>query len=217
MNAESFASQRKAMVEEQLKGRDITSPRVLDAMESVERHRFVPEEFREMSYADRPLPIGHEQTISQPYIVAAMTQALDPKPTDRVLEVGTGSGYQAAVLSGLVDELYTIEIVCPLADDARGDLEATGHDDNVTVRRGDGYAGWPEKAPFDKIIVTAAPPELPESLVEQLAPGGKMIVPVGGVRQELRQIEKNADGELDSTELLRVRFVPMVSGEEATP
>jgi protein-L-isoaspartate(D-aspartate) O-methyltransferase len=203
---------REAMVREQLVGRDITNPRVIEAMREVPRHRFVPADVRDYAYRDRPLPIGHDQTISQPYIVAKMTQELDPRATDRVLEIGTGSGYQAAVLAKLVDQLYTIEIVCPLADDARSDLQAAGYFDNVEAKCGDGYAGWPEAAPFDKIIVTAAPPTLPEALVEQLAPGGRMIVPVGESYQELKRIEKDAAGNTTQTTLLPVRFVPMVPG-----
>jgi protein-L-isoaspartate(D-aspartate) O-methyltransferase len=208
-----FADRRRQMVEEQLEGRDIDDQRVLDAMQEVPRHEFVLDRFRLHAYGDRPLPIGHEQTISQPYIVAKMTQTLDTQPSDKVLEIGTGSGYQAAVLADLVDHVYTIEIVCPLAEDAKRDLERTGYADNITVRCGDGYKGWPEHAPFDKIIVTAAPPDVPQALVEQLAPGGRMVVPVGERRQQLKVISKGEDGELREENLLPVRFVPMVHGD----
>lgn len=209
-----YAEARREMVATQIEGRDVTDERVLDAMRAVPRHEFVLEKFEEYAYTDRPLPIGHDQTISQPYIVARMTQELQPNATDKVLEIGTGSGYQAAVLSRLVDHLYTIEIVCPLAEDARADLARAGYDDNVTVKCGDGYKGWPEEAPFDKIIVTAAPPEMPQALVDQLAPGGRMVVPVGEMYQELKLVKKSADGEATTETLLPVRFVPMVPGED---
>lgn len=215
--SDPFAERREQMVEEQLRGRDIDSERVLEAMGVVPRHEFVTKEHRLHAYSDNPLPIGHDQTISQPYIVAKMTQTLRPESSDRVLEIGTGSGYQAAVLSRLVEHLYTIEIVCELAEDAREDLERTDYAKNVTVKCGDGYKGWPEHAPFDKIIVTAAPPEVPEALVEQLAAGGRMVLPVGERYQKLKVIEKSEDGELREEDLLPVRFVPMVRGEDDTP
>jgi protein-L-isoaspartate(D-aspartate) O-methyltransferase len=179
-------------------------------MASVPRHEFVPASQRSLAYEDGPLPIGHGQTISQPYIVAFMTEALEPKPTDRVLEIGTGSGYQAAVLAGLVAEVFTIEIVAPLALRAKADLKRLGYP-NVRVRIGDGYLGWPEAAPFDAVIVTCAPDQVPQALVDQLKMGGRMIVPVGptGGVQELYLLRKHAKG-LETQAVLPVRFVPMV-------
>lgn len=210
------APERQRMVERQLAARDIADPRVLDAMRAVPRHLFVPESMRPQAYDDTPLPIGFDQTISQPYIVAFMTQALEVQPTHTVLEVGTGSGYQAAVLSGLVRQVYSIEIVEPLADRARRMLAELGYA-NVEVRTGNGYLGWPEHAPFDRIIVTAAPPEVPPALVEQLAIGGYLVIPVGTDRQELRVLRKTSTG-LETLRTLPVRFVPMtgkpVAGRE---
>jgi len=200
------------MVERQIAGRDLEDPDVLRAMRTVPRHAFVPEPYADRAYADTPLPIGHDQTISQPYIVAKMTEALRIEPEHEVLEIGTGSGYQAAVLAELVDHVYTIEIVCELAEDARQDLTNRGYE-NVTVRCGDGYAGWPEKAPFDRIIVTAAPPEIPDALVDQLANGGRMILPVGDRRQKLKVVQKRSDGSVETSEMMGVRFVPMVHGD----
>ncbi|MCU0772187.1 MAG: protein-L-isoaspartate(D-aspartate) O-methyltransferase [Verrucomicrobia bacterium] len=202
--------ERLRMVQEQLEspGRGITDPRVLEAMRRVPRHEFVPSELRSQAYADHPLPIGFGQTISQPFIVAFMTECLDARPTDRVLEVGTGSGYQAAVLAELVAEVYTIEIVEPLAEQASADLNRLGYT-NVHVRAGDGYQGWPGKAPFDAIIVTCAPEAVPQPLVEQLAEGGRMIIPVGRIwEQQLILLEKE-QGRLEQTSVLPVRFVPM--------
>jgi len=206
---EDFDTMRDEMVEKQLKaaGRDITNERVLKAMREVPRHVFVPQEYQRQAYQDSPLPIGHGQTISQPYIVAFMTQLLDPKPGDRVLEIGTGSGYQAAILSPLVKEVYTIEIIEELAETAKKALET--HDfDNVHVRAGDGYKGWPEKAPFDSIIVTAAPDDIPQPLIDQLKEGGRMIIPVGVGVQELVLLTKE-DGKIEKQAVLPVRFVPM--------
>ena len=205
--APDWDAQRAAMVDHQLHARDIRSARVLEAMRRVPRHVFVPQSQRADAYEDRPLPIGHGQTISQPYIVAFMTQALDVRATDRVLEIGTGSGYQAAVLCELAKEVYTIEIVTPLADRARETLTALGYR-NVQVRAGNGYLGWPEQAPFDRIIVTAAPDEVPPALVDQLNAGGLMAIPVGGIDQELRILRKNTAG-LETLQTLPVRFVPM--------
>ena len=203
-----FAAQRSAMVEQQLRGRDIRSARVLDAMRKVERHLFIPEQQRQDAYGDYPLPIGHGQTISQPYIVAFMTQALDLQPTDRVLEIGTGSGYQAAILGELVKEVYTIEIVEPLAERARATLSSLGYR-NVQVRAGNGYLGWPDQAPFDRVMVTAAPDEVPPALVEQLKIDGLMAIPVGGAAfQELRVLRKTAKG-IETLATLPVSFVPM--------
>ena len=170
--------QRERMVDRQIEHRGIENPRVLQALRDVKRHLFVPPEEITEAYEDHPLPIGHGQTISQPYIVALMTESIDPQKTDRVLEIGTGSGYQAAVLSKLVKEVYSIEIVEALGREAQKRLKDLGYD-NVTVRVGDGYKGWPEKAPFDAIVVTAAPPEIPQALIDQLAEGGRMVVPVG--------------------------------------
>jgi protein-L-isoaspartate(D-aspartate) O-methyltransferase len=180
-------------------------------MRAVPRHLFVPPPYAADAYDDGPLPIGHGQTISQPYIVALMTQLVRPAPRDRALEVGTGSGYQAAVLASLVSHVYTIELVPELAQDAEARLKQLDCD-NVTVRAGDGYGGWPEHAPFDIIVVTAAPERVPEPLVEQLKPGGRLVVPVGsryGV-QELRLLEKESSGELRTTRVAPVRFVPLL-------
>jgi protein-L-isoaspartate(D-aspartate) O-methyltransferase len=191
-------------------GRPKFGDAVMAAMGKVPRHRFVPSMQVLFAYDNRPLPIGEGQTISQPYIVALMTDLLDPKPTDRVLEVGTGSGYQAAVLAELVARVYTIEIVEPLAKRARQTLEQLGYS-NVEARVGDGYNGWPAAAPFDSIIVTAAPPEIPKPLIDQLRPGGRMIIPVGGSRdvQDLLLVEKRSDGTSVTKRTLTVRFVPL--------
>ncbi len=198
---------RVRMVDEQLRGRDIGSARVLDAMRKVPRHLFVPEPERDRAYDDSPLPIGLGQTISQPYIVAFMTQALDVHPGHRVLEIGTGSGYQAAVLAELTTDVYSIEVLPPLADRARATLAALGYG-HVRVRTGNGYLGWPEEAPFDRIIVTAAPPEVPPALVEQLKLGGLMAIPVGTTDQHLLILRRTAGG-LETLATLPVRFVPM--------
>jgi protein-L-isoaspartate(D-aspartate) O-methyltransferase len=200
-------TERRRMVEEQLRARDIRSPRVLDAMRRVPRHAFVPESVRAQAYGDHPLPIGYEQTISQPYIVGFMTEALDVEPTHSVLEIGTGSGYQAAVLGELARMVYTIEIVPPLAERARQTLSSLGYA-NITVRTGNGYLGWPEHAPYDRIMVTAAPVEIPPALIAQLKPGGIMAIPVGTIQQELRILRRTASG-LDLVKTLPVRFVPM--------
>lgn len=206
----SYKQLRHRMVEEQLVPRDITDERVLEAMRTVRRHEFMPEHVRDLAYIDSPVRIGYEQTISQPYIVAFMTQELGLEPHHKLFELGTGSGYQAAVASLLVDEVFTVEIVPELAERASEDLERLGHE-NVHVRQGDGWAGWPDEAPFDRIIVTAAAPELPEPLLEQLADGGRMIIPVGpaGGRQDLYLVWKTRDGELKSRAILPVRFVPV--------
>ena len=198
---------RKQMVDDQLAGRDIRNPRVLDAMRRVPRHEFVPEAMRPGAYADTPLPIGYNQTISQPYIVAYMNEALDLQPTHRVLEIGTGSGYQAAVLGELAQDVYTIEIVEPLATSARDTLKRLGYK-NVHVRTGNGYLGWPEQAPFDRVMVTAAPDTVPPALVEQLKVGGLMAIPVGTGEQELRILRRTEKG-LETLRTLPVRFVPM--------
>ena len=205
--ADQWDAERARMVLEQLRARDINDARVLDAMRSVPRHLFVPEEQRRRAYADHPLPIGYSQTISQPYIVAFMTQALDVAPDHKVLEIGTGSGYQAAILARLVRVVYTIEIVEPLAERSRQTLKDLRFD-NVHVRAGNGYLGWPDEAPFDRIIVTAAPDEVPPALVEQLKPGGRMAIPVGVESQELRILRRTATG-MELLDTLPVRFVPM--------
>jgi len=205
-----FAARRHAMVESQLRARDITDPAVLAAMEKVPRHRFIPDQDREFAYQDAPVPIGFGQTISQPYIVAYMTQALRVSRADKVLEIGTGSGYQAAVLGEVAREVYTIEILPALADRARAALTALGYR-NVHVRTGDGYLGWPEQQPFDCIIVTAAPEEIPAPLVDQLAPNGRLILPVGGQHenQKLVLLTRTASG-IVRRDTLDVRFVPLV-------
>lgn len=202
-----WTAERHRMVAEQLRGRDIRDPRTLSAIERVPRHLFIPEGVRAEAYADHPLPIGHGQTISQPYIVGFMTEALDVRPEHKVLEIGTGSGYQAAVLGELVRAVYTIEIVEPLAERARQTLASLGYS-NVRVRAGNGYAGWPEEAPFDRIIVTAAPDTVPPALIEQLASGGVMAIPVGDDVQELRIMRRTPSG-METLKTLPVRFVPM--------
>jgi protein-L-isoaspartate(D-aspartate) O-methyltransferase len=210
------AAARRRMVEEQLKGfgRDITNARVLHAMANVPRHEFVPEKLRQGAYEDHPLSIGYGQTISQPYIVAFMSEQLDPRPTSRVLEIGTGSGYQAAVLAVLVREVYTIEIVEPLADRAKADLARLGYT-NVFVRAGDGYKGWPEAAPFDAIIVTCAPEHVPQPLVDQLRDGGRMIIPVGPLHDQNLYLLQKVGRKVERRAVLPVRFVPM-TGKETT-
>lgn len=191
-------------------GRPRLDTRVLEAMEAVPRDVFVPEDLVSCAWDNRPLPIGSGQTISQPFIVALMTDLLDPEPGDRVLEVGTGCGYQAAVLSRLVAEVYTVEYLSELARPAEARLASLGCD-NVRIRTGDGCAGWPEAAPFDGVIVTAGATRVPDALVEQLAPGGRLVIPVGEGRfgQDLRVIEKDADGSVDQRNVLPVAFVPL--------
>ena len=199
---------RMTMVDGQLRARGIRDARVLEAMARVPRHLFVPEPQRDEAYGDYPLPIGHGQTISQPYIVAFMSEALQLEPTHRVLEIGTGSGYQAAVLAELAGEVYTIEIIGELATRAEATLRDAGYR-NVTVRTGNGYLGWPEHAPYDRIMVTAAPDQVPPALVEQLKVGGLMAIPVGtGGFQELRVLKRTESG-LETLATLPVRFVPM--------
>jgi protein-L-isoaspartate(D-aspartate) O-methyltransferase len=206
--ASEFTAQRQKMVQEQLAPR-VQDERVLAAMGKVPREEFVPASVRSEAYADRPLLIGYDQTISQPFIVAFMTEQLRPQPTDRVLEIGTGSGYQTAVLAELVKEVYSIEIVEPLAKSASERLAQLGYR-NAHVKIGDGYKGWPEAAPFDAIIVTCAPDKVPEPLTQQLKDGGRMIIPVGGgLAQQLYLLEKK-DGQLAQRAILPVRFVPMV-------
>jgi protein-L-isoaspartate(D-aspartate) O-methyltransferase len=209
-----WAARRERMVERQVAARDVRDSATLAALRSVPRHEFVPDRYQNAAYDDRPLPIGLGQTISQPYIVAYMTERLRPKPSDRVLEVGTGSGYQAAVLAEIVDSVYTIEIFGELARAAEMRLRRLEYD-NVRVRHGDGFYGWPEAAPFDAVIVTAAAGHIPPPLVEQLKPGGRMMIPVGSVHgvQTLILVEKAVDGTVTTESLLPVRFVPLLRGE----
>ncbi|MBC6366716.1 protein-L-isoaspartate(D-aspartate) O-methyltransferase [Algoriphagus sp. AK58] len=208
--ADHYQKLRNEMVKTQLEANGIHHPLVLQAMRKVPRHLLVPGNVRHLAYEDGPLPIGYKQTISQPYIVAYMTEAIDPKPGMKVLEIGTGSGYQAAVLGEIVAEVYTIEIVKPLGEKAQKDLAELGYK-NVYVRVGDGYKGWPEEAPFDAIIVTAAPDKVPQPLIDQLKEEGKIIIPVGpnANTQELRLLEKKK-GKIRTTSLFPVRFVPFV-------
>ena len=204
---DQYGKQRRELVDE-LRAQGISSSRVLDVMLEVPRHEFVPAAYRQGAYANHPLPIGHEQTISQPYIVAYMTEAAEIAPGEKVLEIGTGSGYQAAVLAKMAREVYSIEIIPELAQGARTALSRLGYK-NVEVRTGNGYLGWPEKAPFDAIVVTAAPDEVPQALVEQLAPKGTMVVPVGTGYQQMAIITKTESGVVERR-TIPVRFVPMV-------
>jgi protein-L-isoaspartate(D-aspartate) O-methyltransferase len=208
--ASSGATARKRMVERQLVSRGIKDVRVLAALGAVPRQEFVPPRYRALAYDDHPLPIGQGQTISQPYIVALMTEAIGPRSGQRVLEVGTGSGYQAAVLGELVGEVYTIELLPELAAAAKKRLARLGYR-NVHVKAGDGYQGWPDKGPFDAVVVTCGAKEVPRPLLEQLKPGGKMVIPVGeaGKVQTLRVITKGLDGKREVRDLLPVRFVPL--------
>jgi protein-L-isoaspartate(D-aspartate) O-methyltransferase len=201
------------MVKNQIAARGVQNPEVIAAMRAVPRELFIPQSVRSQAYEDRPLPIGFGQTISQPFMVGLMTELLDPKMNHRVLEIGTGSGYQAAILSRLVGELYSIEIVPELARSATETLRTLGFL-NVTVREGDGYRGWPEKAPFDGIILTAAPPEIPQVLLEELKPGGRLIAPIGKRVQQLVVMQKSGDGKVTTRSVLPVSFVPMVKGIE---
>jgi protein-L-isoaspartate(D-aspartate) O-methyltransferase len=213
-----YALARHRMVAEQLvaPGRDITNIHVLSAMAKVPRHEFVPATLRPDAYKDYPLPIGHGQTISQPYIVAFMTEQLEPKPTDRILEVGTGSGYQAAVLAALVAQVYTIEIIDALAQQAASDLKRLGYT-NVHVRSGDGYQGWADAAPFDAIIVTCAPERVPEPLVNQLREGGRIIIPIGPAYDQDLVLLRKRGGKLEQHAVLPVRFVPMTGEARGDP
>ena len=202
---------RQAMIEDQIIDRGVSDERVIKAMADIPRHLFVKESLRDLAYADGPLPIGYSQTISQPYIVAYMTEILQPDTHHTVLEVGTGSGYQAAILSKLVHHVYSIEIITELGKEATERLERLGYD-NVTVRIGDGYKGWEKHAPFDRIIVTAAPEQIPEKLVEQLKPGGRMVLPVGEtfLGQDMLVVKKDKTGQVTTQETIPVRFVPMI-------
>jgi protein-L-isoaspartate(D-aspartate) O-methyltransferase len=222
-DSQDYAGQRARMVAEvdamyaetrSETGLAAMSPAVREALGTVQRHRLVPPGEASRAYRNHPLPIGNGQTISQPYIVALSADLLNPKPTDVVLEVGTGSGYQAAVLAHIVSRVYSIELIASLGNEARKRLEELGYG-NIEVRIGDGYAGWPEKAPFDGIVVTAAAPSVPQALVEQLKPGGRMVIPVGGEveMQFLKVLTKRADGGVDEKRVLPVRFVPLVPGK----
>ncbi len=223
---QDYASEREALVQELRRDSRIAeeygapplSDTVLASIGAVPRHEFVPERLRREAYQNYPLPIGAGQTISQPYIVALMTDLADVSSDETVLEIGTGSGYQAAVLAGLVEHVYTIEIVEMLGRRAAGDLERLGYD-NVTVRIGDGYAGWPDKAPFDAIVVTAAPDEVPQPLIDQLKVGGRMVIPVGreNTVQTLQLLYKDADGDLEVTDVIPVRFVPLTRDPASRP
>ena len=211
--AADFAAQRQRMVEQQLKPRGIKDERVLAAMAKVPREEFVPQNVRAEAYEDGPLPIGYDQTISQPYIVAFMTGQLRPKPGDRVLEIGSGSGYQAAILAELAADIYTIEIIEPIAKTAEATLQRLGYK-NVHIKIGDGYEGWPKEAPFDSVIVTCAPEKVPQPLVDQLKDGGRMVIPVGErFAQQLYLLEKKS-GQLKESVTLPVRFVPMLRSKQ---
>jgi protein-L-isoaspartate(D-aspartate) O-methyltransferase len=217
VSGDSEAQRRVRMVDTQIAARGVRDPRVLAAMREVPRHLFVAPSQLIHAYDDQPLPIGDgSQTVSQPYIVALMTELLDLQPEEKVLEIGTGSGYQSAVLARLARHVYTIEIVPELARAAGERLTRLGYG-NVTVREGDGYRGWPEEAPFDGIVVTAAPERIPEPLLEQLAPGGRMVIPVGGFFQELKVFSKDKSGRVSEKDILPVRFVPMTGEIEKPP
>jgi len=208
-SAQDYAEKREQMVNTQIIERGIRDIDVIDALRSVERHRFVPSSYRNKAYSDNPLPIGHEQTISQPYIVALMTELLDIEQGDKILEIGTGSGYQAAVLSEITPYVYSIEIVTPLAKEAQQTLRENGYQ-SIHLKTGDGYKGWKEHAPFDGIIVTCSPSDIPQPLKDQLAEGGRMVIPVGGAYiQKLVLLEKQK-GTIRRKHVSNVRFVPMV-------
>ena len=213
--ADRFQAGRERMVRDQIEARGIRQPDVLQMLRSTPRHLFVPGTYREQAYEDRPLPIGYGQTISQPYIVAFMTELLAASKRHKVLEIGTGSGYQAAVLAGLADRVFTIEIIPELAASAGVKLQGLGIR-NVVVRNGDGYQGWPEEAPFDRIILTAAPPEIPDVLIGQLTHGGRLVAPVGrnAMVQDLVVIDNDAAGKISRKTVAPVTFVPMVKGKQ---
>lgn len=211
MTEQDFNQKRESMVRYQIQARGIKDSRLLEAMLKVKRHLFVPLQYRYLAYVDAPLPIGEDQTISQPYIVALMTELLGLKGNEKVLEIGTGSGYQTAILAELAKEVYTIEIVEPLARRAEKILSDLGYS-NIHVRRADGFLGWPQAAPFDAIIVTCAPENIPPSLIEQLSEGGRLVIPVGSSWQELKLLHKRGGKEIVS-DIIAVRFVPMVRDE----
>lgn len=208
-----FSSQRLQMVEQQIRQRGVSDKQTLDAMRTVERHLFVPKMYLPFAYADQPVPIGEGQTISQPYIVGLMTEKLHLKPDCKALEIGTGSGYQAAVLSLICPQVYTIEIIPSLADQAQERLKKLGYS-NITVKTADGYYGWEEHAPFDAIVVTAVASHIPPALIRQLKAGGNMVIPLGGILQvqRLMVVRKKADGSITTEYILPVRFVPLTGG-----
>jgi protein-L-isoaspartate(D-aspartate) O-methyltransferase len=209
LQRDDASANREAMVRNQIQARGVRSPDVLAAMRSVPRHLFVPPEAQPFAYSDRPLPIGFRQTISQPYIVALMTELLETAKDQRVLEIGTGSGYQAAVLSLLVKDVYSIELEPELAQRSAALLKSLGYA-NVVVKQGDGYLGWPEKSPFDRVILTAAPPSIPQTLIDQLKPGGLLVGPEGGSGyQELVVVSKDKQGRVRRKTAIPVMFVPM--------
>ncbi|MEE8334877.1 MAG: protein-L-isoaspartate(D-aspartate) O-methyltransferase, partial [Candidatus Neomarinimicrobiota bacterium] len=212
----NWRAEAQEMVKTQIQKRGITDTIVINILKQTPRHEFVPSDIAVHAYSDHPLPIGEGQTISQPYIVALMTELLQLEGQEKVLEVGTGSGYQAAVLAAAADRIFTIEIVKVLADRARETLDRLGYD-NVVVRWGDGYQGWPSQAPFDRIIVTAAPEKIPPALVDQLKVGGRMVIPVGSFWQELKVIIKTSETEIEEKSIIPVRFVPMVYPESPLP
>ena len=213
VRARDFAAERELMVKQQIVVRGITDPRILEAMRKVPRDAFVPETVRDRSYRDEPLPIGYDQTISQPFIVAFMTEKLRLQPGNRVLEIGTGSGYQAAILAELVAQVYTIEIVAPLGKTAETTLRRLGYK-NVRVKIGDGYQGWPEHGPYDAVIVTCAPQKVPQPLVEQTKEGGRIVIPVGQFYEQTLYLLEKKEGRLQRQAVLPVRFVPMTGEAE---
>lgn len=210
-----FAARRLRMVTTQIESRGVSDPCVLEALRRVPRHEFVPASLEDQAYVDHPLPIGHRQTISQPYIVALMTELVRPGPDSKVLEIGTGSGYQAAVLAECAREVYTIEIIAELGREAAARLAGMGYD-TVHPRVGDGFDGWPEQAPFDAIVVTAAPERIPQPLLDQLAPGGRLVIPVGVGYQTLLLVTRTEKG-FDRRTIIPVRFVPMTGKAEQGP
>jgi protein-L-isoaspartate(D-aspartate) O-methyltransferase len=213
VRARDFGTERELMVRQQILARGVTDPRILTAMRKVPREAFVPERVRERSYRDEPLPIGYDQTISQPFIVAYMTEKLRLRRGDRVLEIGTGSGYQAAILAELVAQVYTIEIVAPLGKTAEATLRRLGYK-NVQVKVGDGFQGWPEHAPFDAVIVTCAPEKVPQPLLEQTKEGGRIVIPVGQSNEQALYLLEKKEGRLQQQAILPVRFVPMTGEAE---
>jgi protein-L-isoaspartate(D-aspartate) O-methyltransferase len=213
--ADSIEQQRQQMVRHQLRARDITDARVLSAMATVPRHLFVPADLQSLAYQDTPLPIGHQQTISQPYIVALMSQLLSVKSGDRVLEIGTGSGYQAAVLAEMGVRVFSIEIIPELGQQAMQTLQPLGYE-NIRLKIGDGYQGWPEHAPFDAIIVTCAPTQVPQPLQNQLAEGGRMVIPVGKKYHQRLLLLTKTSGMIKAQKVVDVRFVPMVDRQGKT-